>query len=279
MCRTGRFVKQQIWAAFVCVLMIGCGQSTEPAAPTNRAPRPDLSGMWSDPPATAVDDFCFMTCTDEGIARLNTLLDDPANDSRPYSDLSREAARYQREESIRPRLTPEVAKAFPLDPADDPGFLDCEPWGFARQIFAPHQMEIRQSDDRIEVRYAEWDGRRTIYLDDRSRSDAQPASPMGFSVGRYEGDALIVETSSVTANLLGIFPSWFHHGDQLRAVERYARTADGSRLEMVVTIEDPLSLRQPLQFRKAWAWAPNEQIFPYTNCERPSEFKKQGNQP
>jgi hypothetical protein len=82
----------------------------------------------------------------------------------------------------------------------------------------------------------------------------------------------------LTANLLGIFPAWFKHGDQLRAVERYARTADGGRLEMTVTIEDPQSLRQPLQFRKAWTWAPDEQIFPYTSCEPPTEFKKEGNQ-
>jgi hypothetical protein len=271
-------MKQQIWIAAVCVLMIGCGQASQPAARTERAPRPEFSGMWSDPPATAVDDFCFMTCSDEGIARLNALLDDPANDSRPYQEISREAVRYQREEYIRPRLTPAVAKTFPLDPADDPGFLRCEPWGFARQIFAPHQMEIRQSDERIEIRYAEWDGRRTIYMDDR-RPSGQPASAMGFSVGRYEGDALVIETSGVAANLAGIFPAWFNHGDQLRAVERYARTADGNRLEMTVTIEDPQSLRQPLHFRKAWVWAPDEQIFAYTNCERPTEFKKAGNLP
>jgi hypothetical protein len=140
-------------------------------------------------------------------------------------------------------------------------------------------MEVRQRDDRIELRYAEWDGRRTIHLDAGRRPDDQPASAMGFSVGRFEGDALIVETSRVAPNLLGIFPAWFHHGDQLRAVERYVRTPDGNRLEMVVTIQDPVSLRQPLQLRKAWAWAPEEQIFPYTNCERPTEFKKQGNQP
>ena len=53
-------------------------------------------------------------------------------------------------------------------------------------------------------------------------------------------------------------------------MERYTRTADGGRLKLTATIEDPLSLRQPLQFRKAWAWAPDEQIFPYTNCERPT---------
>ena len=93
---------------------------------------------------------------------------------------------------------------------------------------------------------------------------------------QYCGFALVIETSAVTANLLGIFPAWFKHGDQLRAVERYTRTADRNRLELTVTIEDPQSLRQPLHFRKAWAWAPDEQIFPYTNCERPTEFKKQG---
>jgi hypothetical protein len=140
-------------------------------------------------------------------------------------------------------------------------------------------MEVRQNDAGIEIRYAEWDGRRTIHMDDGSRPASQPASPMGYSVGRYEGDALVVETSAVTANLLGIFPAWFKHGDQLRAVERYTRTADGSRLELTVTIEDPQSLRQPLQFRKAWAWAPDEHIFPYTSCERPTEVKKEGNRP
>ena len=272
-------VKQQICIVAVCVLTIGCGQAKEAAAPASRAPRPDFSGMWSDPPATAVDDFCFMTCSDEGIARLNALLDDPANDSRPYTELSREAVRYQREEYIRPRLNPETSKAFPMDPADDPGFLRCEPWGFARQIFAPHQLEIRQADDRIEMRYAEWDGRRTVYLDDGGQPATQPPSPMGFSLGRFEGDTLVIETSAVTANLMGIFPQWFKHGDQLRAVERYTRTADGKRLELTVTIEEPVSLRQPLLFKKAWGWAPDEQIFPYTSCEPPTEFKKEASRP
>ena len=271
-------VTQQICIAALCVLITGCGQANEPATRATSAPRPDFSGMWSDPPATAVDDFCFMTCTEEGVARLNALLDDPANDSRPYTELSRDAVRYQRDEVIRPRLNPATAKAFPIDPADDPGFLRCEPWGFARQIFAPHQLEIRQSDDRLELRYAEWDGHRTIYLADGHPPANQAASKMGFSVGRFEGDALVVETSAVTANLAGIFPAWFPHGDQLRAVERYTRTADGKRLEMTVTLEDPASMQQPLRFRKAWAWAPDEQIFPYTSCERPTEFKKAGDQ-
>jgi hypothetical protein len=140
-------------------------------------------------------------------------------------------------------------------------------------------MEMRQYDDRIEIRYAEWDIRRTIYMDGRRRPENQPASPMGYSLGRYEGRTLVVETSAVTANLAGIFPLYFKHSDQLRITERYVRSTDGDRLEMTVTMEDPSSLRQALQFRKAWGWAPDEEIFPYVDCEPPSEFRGEVSQP
>ena len=146
----------------------------------------------------------------------------------------------------------------------------------ARQIFAPHQLEIRQFDDRIEMRYAEWDGRRTVHMDGRPRPAEQPASTMGYSVGRYEGDTLVIETSGIAANLTGIFPAWFRHSDALTIVERYTRDADRNRLEFTATLTDPVSMRQPLQFRKAWGWAPDEQIFPYTDCQPPTEFKKVG---
>jgi hypothetical protein len=270
---------RRLWSAALCVLLIGCGREADQPPRPDPASRPDFSGMWSDPPASAADQFCFITCTDAGITHLNALLDDPANDARPFGELSNEASRHQNETYIRPALAPEVARTFPLDPADDPGFLACEPWGVARQIVAPHQLEIRQFDDRIEMRYAEWDGRRTVYMDGRTRPPNQPASAMGYSVGRYEGNVLIIETSGISANLAGIFPAWFRHSDQLTIVERYTREADRNRLEFTATLTDPVSMRQPLQFRKAWGWAPDEQIFPYTDCQPPAEFKKVGAKP
>jgi hypothetical protein len=260
-------MRQSLWIPLVLVAGFACA-----GGPTSR---PDFQGMWSDPPSTAADVFCFVGCTDWGVARLNALLDDPANDSRPFEDVSLQADHDQLEQDIRPRLTAAALKTFPLDPADDPGFLKCEPWGFARQIFAPHQMDIRQYDDRIEIRYGEWNGRRTIYLDGRTRPPNQAASPLGYSVGRYEGNTLVVETSGVSANIT----FWFTHSDQLRAIERYTRSADGKRLEVIVTLEDPWSLRQPMQVRKAWGWAPTETISPYENCEKPTEFRKATSQP
>ena len=260
-----RSYRPALYGVVALVLVVGCGRTEAPV------PRPDLQGMWSDPPTTAVDMFCFVGCTDEGIAHLNALLDDPANDDRSFEQLNIEADKYQNELYMRPRLTDAALKTFPLDPADDPGFLHCQPWGFARQIFAPHQMEVRQFDDRVEIRYGEWDARRTVYLDGRKRPENEPASRMGYSTGRYEGNTLVIDTSGVAADITFW---WFQHSDQLRAVERYTRSPDGSRLEAVVTIEDPWGLRQPVQVKRAWGWAPTEQIFPYVDCELPNEVRK-----
>jgi hypothetical protein len=236
--------------------------------------RPNFEGMWSDPPSTAVGQFCFFACSDAGIDQLNALLDNPANDARPYTELEQEARTYEREKYIRPRLTAAAQKTFPLDPADDPGFLRCEPWGLARQMFAPHQIEVRQrGSDRIELRYGEWDARRTIYLDGRKRPANQAPTRLGHSVGRWEGDALIVETSGVAASLA----SWgglVAHSNQLRVMERYTRSQDGKTLLLTATIEDPASLREPLVLKKIWRWAPEQQIAPYVDCERPTEFSR-----
>jgi hypothetical protein len=238
--------------------------------------RSKLEGMWSDPPDTAVGTFCFFACTDTGIERLNKLLDDPANDARPAMQLIQEAKTYERD-YLRARLTPAALKPYPLDPLKDPGYLRCEPWGLARQMFAPHQFELRQrGKDRIELRYGEWDARRTVYIDGRKLPSNLKPSPLGYSVGRWDGETLVVETAGVQANIA----SWpdsagsTEHSDQLRITERYSRSADGKTLLLTATIEDPWSLKEPVVLKKIWNWAPDQKITAYDSCERPTESKK-----
>jgi hypothetical protein len=255
----------------VAILLTWIPEST---AAQSSSSRPE--GMWSDP-VTIVGRFCFGWCTDVGIDRLNALLDDPANDARPFAELQAAAANYQRDTYIRPRLTAAALKTYPLDPADDPGFLRCEPWGLARQMFAPHQIEIRQrGNDRVELRYGEWDAKRTVFLDGRKRPANQTPSRLGHSVGRWEGETLVVETSGVARNQT----SWrSEHSDQLRVVERFTRSADGTTLLLTATLADPWSLREPLVLKKIWRWAPEQQITPYEDCERPTEIKRGVGQP
>jgi hypothetical protein len=239
----------------------------------------DLAGMWSDPPHTSIGEFCFAWCTDAGVERLNKLLDDPANDARPFAQLSAEAGKYQRETYLRPRFTERGLKTFPLDPADDPSFLRCEPPGIARQMFTRHQFQIREiSKDRLELRYGEWDARRTIYMDGQKRPGNQPATPLGYSVGHWEGDTLVIETSGITPNIL-FAPDVTYHSDQLRIVERYTRAKDGKTLALTATIEDPLTLKQPVVLKKIWGWHPESRIAPYKDCQRPAEFSRGVGQP
>lgn len=232
-------------------------------------PRPDISGMWSDPPATLEDSPCFFYCTDMKIDRLFELLDDPANDDRPISELNTDAGRYEIEQIIRPRLSAAALETYPIDPADDPGFLNCEPWGIARQLFAPHQLEIAQHEDRVDFRYAEWEARRTIFLDGRERPAQAPKSLLGFSVGRYEGDWLVVETTGIRSN---ITLWWAEHSDELTIEERYRRSEDGGRLILEVTLDDPIALAEPLTLKKVWGRAPEQDIAAYDQCEPATEY-------
>lgn len=236
--------------------------------------------MYSDPQGLE-DFFCSFYCSDPGLERLNALLDDPANDARPVMALYTEAASYQREEYIQAHLTAEASATLGIDPADDPAFLYCEPFGFAREIFAPHQLQIEQHDDHVELLYGEWTIRRTVHMDGRAVPADLVPSPMGYSIGRYEGDALIIETTAISANLAAWGAGFFSltifdgsHSDELRAIERYTRSQDGQRLVLDVTLDDPWALREPLTLKKVWHWAPDQEIAPYEDCERPTEFSR-----
>jgi hypothetical protein len=252
------------------LLAIAAALSASPAAA--QSPISSLEGMWSNPPATAVGAFCAFFCTDAGVDRLNALLDDPSNDSTPYPQLQAMAQRHQTDTYIRPRLTAAALKTYPLDPADDPGLLRCEPWGLARQMFAPHQIEIRRvGSDRIELHYGEWDARRTVYVDGRTRPANQPPTRLGYSVGRWEGNTLVVDTSGVAKNRTG----WnAEHSDQLHVVERFTRSAKDNTLRLTATLEDSWSLKEPLVFKKIWAWSPKSEIAPYDACQPVTAVKK-----
>jgi len=257
-------------SALLGLVVLAClpvhGRAQTPAAAR-------LEGMWSDPPVTPDGLFCFFACTDAGLARLNALLDNPANDARPFQELQGEAKRFERE-SLRDLLTPAARQRYPLDPADDPGFLKCEPWGLVRQIFAPHQLEIRQRGTTLELRYGEWDGRRTIHFDGREPGPTPTA--MGHSLGRWEGEALVIESSGIAANLIMLpdLQAMGEHSPQMRIVERYTRSKDGAVLHMTAMLTDPQTFREPVVYKKIWRWAPEQHIAPYDACEPPTEFKK-----
>ncbi|MDA1373057.1 MAG: hypothetical protein O2971_20220 [Proteobacteria bacterium] len=224
--------------------------------------------MWSDPPDTPEGLFCFFNCTDYALEVLGRLLDDPANDDRPYGELTGQANRAANQAIIMPAFTEAAIAAGRVSGADDPGFISCEPWGYAKQIFSPHQNEITINSDHIVMHYGEWDAYRTIYTDGRTAPENLEPSLMGFATGRFEVDTLIVNTSHVAAGLLANF----HHSNQLTAEEHYTLSADGQILTLYATFQDPWALKTPLTFKKIWKWSPTEEIYPYDECVIPTDF-------
>ena len=247
---------------------LGCAVTAAAQSPS----KAKVEGMWSDPPVTIIALFCASWCTDAGIERLNSLLDNPANDSRPLAQLRAEAAAYQLDTYVKSRMTPAVLASFPIDPADDPGLLKCEPWGLARQIFAPHQIEIKRlANDRVQLHYGEWDAHRIVYLDGRARPAGQAPTRLGHSVGRWDGDTLVVETTGIAENQM----IWrARHSDQLRVSERFTRSDDGMMLHLTATLTDPWSLHEPLVIKRNWRWAPTSTIEAYDQCKPPIAVKR-----
>ncbi|MCZ6586300.1 MAG: hypothetical protein O6930_09820, partial [Gammaproteobacteria bacterium] len=86
-------------------------------------------------------------------------------------------------------------------------------------------------------------------------------SQMGFSVGRWDENTLIVTTTDVA------YPFFDDVGTpqspQAEIVERFTLSDDESRLDWNATIIDPVNFTEPVTLSGYWAWVPGEQIKPY----------------
>jgi hypothetical protein len=98
-----------------------------------------------------------------------------------------------------------------------------------------------------------------IFLDGRAHPKNLDPSWMGHSVGRWEGDTLLVDTVGFNdRSWLRVFP----HTEMLHVVQRIRRP-DLGHLEKEITIEDPGAFRKPWKIRDVWELAPDEEIAEY----------------
>jgi hypothetical protein len=103
---------------------------------------------------------------------------------------------------------------------------------------------------------------RQIFLDGRPHPKNLEPSWMGHSIGRWEGDTLVVDTIGVNdKSWLNIYP----HTEQTHIVERYKRP-DYSHLQVEITIDDPGAFTKPWVIRNTWNLAPGEDVEEYL-CE------------
>jgi hypothetical protein len=84
---------------------------------------------------------------------------------------------------------------------------------------------------------------RRIYLDVPHSANPRP-SWYGESVGRYEGDALVIDTIAQDTRTV-LDPYRTPHSEKLHVVERWRMVNGGQMLEAVFTVEDPDAFYEP----------------------------------
>jgi hypothetical protein len=131
---------------------------------------------------------------------------------------------------------------------DNPDAL-CLPMGFMQFHMHPQPRRIIQSPGLITIIYEANYGLRYIFMDGRTLPPNGEPQPWwyGYSVGRWEGDTLVVETNNLRdGGWLDVRGSPFT--DQATITERFRRVNFG-KLEIDITIDDPKAYTQPFTVR------------------------------
>jgi hypothetical protein len=141
---------------------------------------------------------------------------------------------------------------------NDP-FMRCLPPGVPRiYLEAGYPMQIFHLPDRLIMLFEYDHFWREIFTDGRGHpKDADPTW-MGNSIGHYEGDTLIVETTGFNDR------SWLDrvghpHSEELKVTERFRRL-DQNKLEDNVTIDDPKTYTKPWGGVKTWTLSPGWEL-------------------
>src|SRR5262249_47941209 len=138
----------------------------------------------------------------------------------------------------------ELVKKRQADGSKDNPDAHCLPMGIMQFHNHPQPRKIVQTPELVIIMYEANYGLRQIYLDGRSLPgpDAEPWW-YGYSVGRWDGDTLVVETSHlIDEGWLDIIGNPLT--DAAKVTERFRRPNFGS-LEIEITVDDPKAYTKP----------------------------------
>jgi len=199
------------------------------AAPAPRLAdgKPDLSGTWES--------------ESEGGNRAGVSAAGPPN--KYFSNV---LADFKTPESImQPATLAQYNKSVKAEFADSP-LAHCQPAGMPLADAMTNPYKLVQTPGLIMMMYERDTTFRQIYTDGRSLpADPQPTW-LGYSVGRWDGDTLVVETNGVTDR------AWLDarghtHTEGLHITERFHRVNFG-KMEVAITIDDPKAYTKPFSY-------------------------------
>ena len=203
-------------------------------------PRP---WRWTEPPAEPV-------FTDTGLGRSIFRVWSFAEAHRP------------RQPFVYTRAAQAARNAF--DPLTEMPALQCIAPGMPNAMLNPYPIEFIDEGTYIRLRIEQWEAVRLIDMVSQELPANVSPGRLGYALGHWEGDTLVVETTQVD------FPYLDDAGtplsEEAKMVEQFSVSADGNRLDYEVAITDPPNLVGLAIEDAAWQWVPGTEIRPY-QCE------------
>jgi hypothetical protein len=156
----------------------------------------------------------------------------------------------------------EWSKKFETGTQEPDSVTRCLAFGIAR--FGTMPMEIIQTPGQITMNLGVLHDIRRIYMDGIGHTVGADPSFNGDSVGRWEGDTLVVETNNIRAGTID--RDGIPYSDKLTVVERIRRVS-ATRMEIETTLTDPEAFVVPYTIRRAYTPMPPGSRFEEYLCE------------
>jgi hypothetical protein len=148
--------------------------------------------------------------------------------------------------------------------------VSCVPYGMPRMMaVALYPMEVIQTPRQITIITEAFSEVRRVFLNQPQLPiDEVPPGYYGHSVGRWDGDTLVVDTVGIKESVLSY--QMLPHSSQMRITERIRlRTPD--MLHDQITIDDPVVLEKPVVYTLAYRRMPNYKMVEFV-CENNREY-------
>jgi hypothetical protein len=143
---------------------------------------------------------------------------------------------------------------------DDPT-ASCIVGGVPRSDLVSYPFKILQVPGMIVILYEAVHSYRQIFTDGRELPKESNPSWFGYSIGRWEGDAFVVETAGFNDNV------WLDNAgrpatEHLRVTERFVRK-DFGHMDIQITIDDPKAYTKPWGMTLPLTFQPDDELIEY----------------
>jgi hypothetical protein len=151
---------------------------------------------------------------------------------------------------------------------------DCTSFGPPAMMMAPGVTVIEIAEDRVTFDVDGMSAQREVHFGvDASAANVAP-SANGYSIGRWEGETLVVETAAFAPDAEGLGFALPSSADK-RVVERFTLDEDGRSLSYEATLEDPKYLTEILSMTSTWTYRPDLETSGM-GCDLDSALRFQG---